>query len=155
MKVLGIIPARGGSLGVPSKNVRELLGKAVIAYTIEAAQAAKLIDKIAVTTDDKQAGEIARDYGVTLIERPAELATNAARIDEVMRHCCREMELKYQYQPDVVVLLYANVPVRAEGIIDKAIEHLLKTGADSVQTVAPVGKYHPFWLYKMAGDRIS
>ncbi|MCP4708941.1 MAG: hypothetical protein GY869_09975, partial [Planctomycetes bacterium] len=86
---------------------------------------------------------------------PVALAGNTARIDDVMRHCSAEVSKRSGFKADAVALLYGNVPVRAEGIIDKAIEHLEKTGADSVQTLSPVGKFHPYWLYNMEGDRIS
>lgn len=155
MKVLGIVPARAGSKGLTNKNVRLLMGKPVIGYTIEAALAAKRLDAVAVTTDDLEAQEIARGYGVNVIDRPVELAGDAARIDDVMRHCCRQMEQTCGWRADVLVLLYANVPIRAEGIIDRAVGHLETEGGDSVQTVAPVGKFHPFWLYKLDGDRAT
>ena len=158
MNVLGIITARRGSRGVPGKCVRELLGKAVVCYTIEAALQSANLDKIAVTTDDPKVKNICADYeseSLIVIDRPVELADDKARIDDVMRHCCLEMETRYEYKADIVALLYANIPVRADGIIDSAIDHLIKTGADSVQTLAPVGKFHPYWLYKLDGDRAS
>jgi len=143
-------------MGVPGKNTRELLGKPVIVYTIEAALAAERLDRIAVTTDDEQVKAICRErynHQVELVERPTELAGDTARIDDAMRHCCAVLKEQYDYEPDATALLYANVPVRAEGIIDQAIEKLEQTGADSVQTLAPVGKFHPYWLYKLEGDR--
>lgn len=158
MKVLGIIAARRGSRGVVGKNVRELLGKAVVCYTIEAALMAKRLDRVVVTTDDPEVQSICvePEYRlVEVIERPEELAGDTARIDDVMRHCCGELARWDGYKPDAVALLYANVPIRAEGIIDRAIEHLAETGADSVQTLAPVGKYHPYWLYRLEGDRAT
>ena len=156
MKVLGIIPARRGSRGVPGKNVRRLGGKAVIEYTIADALAAERIDRAAVTSDDPEVEEICKKYEeIIFVKRPGDLAGDAVRIDEVMRHCCRELAGRFNYQPDIVALLYANVPVRAAGIIDKAIEHLIASGADSVQTLAPVGKFHPYWLYRMEEDKIS
>ncbi len=155
MNILGIIPARGGSKGLPGKNFRNLLGKPVICYTIEAALAARRLTRVIVSSDEPQAEAICRRYGIERLARPAELATDTARVDDVMRQCCRELERREGYRPDIVVLLYANIPVRAEGIIDRAIEHLVQTGADSVQTFARLGKlkHHPFWLYKLNGDR--
>jgi CMP-N,N'-diacetyllegionaminic acid synthase len=156
LSVLAIIPARAGSRGVPGKNTKELLGKPVIAYTIEAAQSAKKIDRIVVTTDDEQAMKVARKYNISIIERPAELAGDTARIDDVMRHCCKEIIIEGERnKPDYVVLLYANVPVRAEGVIDEAIERLMSSDADSIQTMTDVGKFHPDWLYQLDGDRAS
>ncbi len=155
MKTLAIIPARAGSRGVPRKNVRELLGKPVVAYTMEAALAAQRLDHVAVTTDDPYVKAIASEYDLTVIDRPAELAGDTARIDEAMRHCCVEMAERHGFVADAVVLLYANIPVRADGIIDKTVQKLIDTGADSVQTFSPVGKFHPYWLYEVDGDKAS
>ena len=156
MKVLGIITARGGSRGVPGKNVAKVGGREVVRYTIEAALKAEQLDRVAVTSDDSQVKAICADYeGLTFVERPAELASDTARIDAAMRHCCKALEQLDGYRPAAVALLYANVPVRADGIIDRAVEQLRQTGADSVQTMAEVGKYHPFWLYRLDGDRAS
>ena len=151
MKVLGIIAARAGSVSVPNKCIRKLLGKEVVRYTIEAAQAATRIDWLVVTTDDQRVKDICHQEGVTIIDRPAELATDTARIDDALRHCVQMVEAEHNYKADIVVLLYANVPVRAEEIIDRAIEYLIETDADSVQTIAPTGKYHPYWLYELNG----
>jgi CMP-N-acetylneuraminic acid synthetase len=145
-------------MGVPGKNTRELLGKPVIDYTIEAALAAQRLDRIALTTDDEQVKAICRqryNSQVVLLERPTELAGDTARIDDAMRHCCAVLKDQYAYEPDAVALLYANVPVRAAGIIDQAIERLEQTGADSVQTLASVGKFHPYWLYQLEGDKAA
>ena len=155
LNIMGFIPARKGSKGVPRKNVRNLLGKPVISYTIEAALAANLLDHIVISTDDPYAMEISQQYDVTLIERPHKLATCEARIDDAMRHCCIEMEKKHQYTPDIIVLLYANIPVRAFGIVDRTIQKLIDTEADSVQTMSPIGKFHPYWLYKLDNDKAS
>jgi len=134
-----------------------LCGKAVIEYTIEDALAAKRIDRIVVSSDDLKVKQICENYRGKLefTDRPAELAGDEARIDDVMRHACRELERTKNYKPDYVVLLYANVPVRADGVIDQAIHHLIEEGGDSLQTLTPVGKYHPFWLYRMEVDQIS
>ena len=114
MAVLGIIPARRGSRGVPGKNVRQLGNKAVIEYTIADALSAQRLDKAAVTSDDPQVEEICKKYEeITFVKRPGELAGDTVRIDEVMRHCCRALKGRFNYQPDIVALLYANVPVRA------------------------------------------
>jgi len=153
MKTLIVIAARGGSQGVPQKCARELMGKPVLGYTIEAALKVKKIDCIAVTTEDGKLQEIARRYPVTVVERPSELASDTARIDDALRHCCDKLAKQENYVPELVVLLYGNIPVRAEGIIDRAVEHMIKTGADSVQSLASVGKFHPYWLYRLNGDK--
>ncbi len=155
MNILAIIPARAGSVGVPGKNIRDLLGKPVINYTIKAAHAAKSINRIVVSSDSPEVIGICQNMGIDFIKRPGELASNNAQIDDVMRHAMTELESQNGYRTDAVVLLYANVPVRADNIIDRAVELLTSSGADSVQTVAPVGKFHPNWLYKLNGDQAS
>jgi CMP-N-acetylneuraminic acid synthetase len=82
------------------------------------------------------------------------LASDSARIDDALRHCVEEIQRAEGWTPDAVVILYANVPVRAQGIVDRTIEKLESTGADSVQTLVDVGKFHPDWLYEViGGDR--
>ena len=155
MNILGIIPARAGSVGVPGKNIRLLLGRPVISYTIEAAQAARLINYLAVSSDDPQVRDICRGQNLDFVNRPKELAGNASQIDDAMRHCVKEIESRRNIIIDIAVLLYANVAVRAAGIIDRVIERLIETGADSVQTVIEPGKFHPYWLYQLDGDKAA
>jgi len=150
--ILAVILARAGSKGLPGKNFKNLLGKPVIAWTIEAALAAQRANKIVLTTDAPQARTLCADYGITMIDRPAELATDDARVDDVLRHAVQTMQHTHGYQADIIALLYANVPVRAPGIIDKVVDKLTETTADSVQTFCPVGKFHPYWLYELHGD---
>ncbi len=150
MKTLAIIPARAGSRGVPRKNIRDLLDKPVISYTIEAALAATKIDQLVISSDDAQVLAIGQELGVATIDRPKGLAGDMTRIDDVMRHACENFEA-----PDLVVLLYANIPIRAEGVIDRTIEKLIDTRCDSVQTLSPVGKFHPYWLYNVEEDKAS
>ena len=85
-KVLGLIPARGGSKGVPRKNIREVRGKPLIAWTIEAAKRSKLLDRFVVSTEDPEIAVIARQYGAEVIDRPAELANDAALSIDVVKH---------------------------------------------------------------------
>ncbi len=155
MNILGIIPARAGSVGVPGKNVRLLLGRPVISYTVEAARAARQINYLAVSSDDPQVEDICRRQNLEFIARPKELAGNTSQIDDAMRHCVCEIEREKRITIDIAVLLYANVAVRAEGIIDRAIERLIETDADSVQTVIEPGKFHPYWLYQLDGDKAA
>jgi sialic acid synthase SpsE/CMP-N-acetylneuraminic acid synthetase len=166
MTVLGVILARAGSKGLPDKCVRELLGRPVIAYTFEHARASELLTDVVFSTDSDAAKVIAREAGIGVIDRPAELATDTATVDAAARHAVEVWERR---QPrgeelkglrvrgrrvDAVVLLYGNIPVRAEGLIDRAIQHLMRTGADSVRSVAPVSKQHPDWVHRLEGDRM-
>ncbi len=115
----------------------------------------RLINKVIVTSDDPDIMDICTKSNTAFIDRPKSLASSTAKIDDAMRHCIEEVKKTDGYKTDIVVLLYANVPVRATGIIDKAIEHLIKNKCDSVQTMIDPGKFHPYWLYKLNNDKAS
>ncbi len=145
--VLGVIIARAGSTGLPGKNKRILLGKPVISYTIESALNSKLLDAIIVTSDDADVREIASGYeDVWVTGRPAELATDTAPVDAAARFGCERAEELYGFHADIIVLLYGNIPIRPEGLIDLAVNELITKGGDSVQSYSPVGKFHPDWM---------
>jgi CMP-N-acetylneuraminic acid synthetase len=154
MNILGIILARAGSKGLPNKCVRELRGRAVIEYTFGHAVASRRLSAIVLTTDSAPARELARKFGIEVIDRPAALATDTATVDAAARHSVGEWETRHSTPVDAVVMLYGNIPVRAPGLIDRAIDHLIRTKADSVRTVAPVGKFHPDWMFRLDGDRM-
>jgi CMP-N-acetylneuraminic acid synthetase len=147
-KVLAVILARGGSKGVPGKNVALVGGRPCIAWTIEAAKSAKTVSAVVVSSDDGKALAVAREMGVGTVMRPQELASDTARVDDAARHAVEVVGRGY----GIVVLLYANVPVRPEGLIDRAVELMRESGADSVQSYAPVGKYHPWWTARLNGQ---
>ncbi len=154
MEILGIILARAGSKGLPDKCVRELRGRAVIEYTFEHAVASRRLSAVVLSTDSAPAKELARKFGIEVIDRPAELATDTATVDAAGRHAVESWESRHGNHVDAIVLLYGNVPVRGPGLIDRAIDHLLRTRCDSVRTVAPVGKFHPDWTFRLDGDRM-
>lgn len=154
MSTLAVILARAGSKGLPDKCVRPLLGRPMIEYTIDHAQQAECVDGIVLTTDSVRAARIGRDRGIGVVDRPPELAADTATVDAAARHALEAYEAEHDFYADAVVLLYANIPVRAPGIIDRAVEHLFATGADSVRTLAPVGKMHPDWMHRLDGDRM-
>ena len=155
MNVLGVILARAGSKGLPDKCVRSLLGKPVIEYTFDHATASRLLTSVVLTTDSRPAAELARKAGIEVIDRPAELATATATVDDAARHAVESWERDHNTTTDAVALLYGNIPVRGEGLIDRAIEHLATTGADSVRSVATVTKQHPDWVHRLKGDRMT
>jgi CMP-N-acetylneuraminic acid synthetase len=157
-----IILARAGSKGVPGKNAAMVGGKPCVLWTIEAAQAARGVGTVAVSTDDPRVAEVARGAGATVIERPADLATDTARVDDAARHAAGVLsspapagEVARRRRdgegPDAgsIVMLYANVPVRPPGLIDRALDLLASSGCDSVQSYAPVGKHHPWWTARV------
>lgn len=144
MKILCVIPARGGSKGLKNKNVMALCGKPIIGYTIEAAIGAKLVDKIVVSTDDQKIAAVSSKYGVGVIDRPKKYASDKAAIEGALRHAV-EYVRKEGYSPDIVVWLQANMPVRKKGQVDEVIKKLIKERADSSVTVYKVDQY-PQWM---------
>lgn len=133
---LGVILARGGSKGVPAKNLQPLLGKPLVEYTIDAAFAADRIDRLVLSTEDTKIAAIAEARGVEVVMRPKEYATDAAPIDLALRHAVRTVEWGGD-EVGIVVGLYGNVPVRKKGTIDAVVEKMASSGADSVETYAP------------------
>jgi len=126
--ILGVTPARGGSKGIPRKNIRELCGKPLIAWTIEAAKQSKLLDRYAVSTEDREIAEIARKYGAEVLDRPKELATDEATTLSVLQDVLKKIDAK------VVVLLQCTSPIRDKGLIDRCIKRFQGTNADSLAT---------------------
>lgn len=154
-----VILGRAGSKGVPGKNTREIAGRACAAWSIDAAMDAKLsghIRAVAVSSDDPALLALAAHTGCDAVERPADLATDRARVDDALRHAVEVLDSRHAWVRDAgdelpIVMLYANVPVRPKGCIALAIERLWQTGADSVQTYQPVGKMHPWWMVRVDG----
>jgi len=154
MVALGIILARAGSKGLRDKCVCPLLGRPLIEYTFDHALASERLTTVVLTSDSQRAQELARRRGIDVIERPPELATDTATVDAAARHAVHAWESRHQKDVHTVALLYGNIPVRAAGVIDQALDHLERSGASSVRTVAPVGKHHPDWLHRLDGDRL-
>ncbi len=154
MNTLAVILARAGSKGLPDKCVLPLCGRPVIAYTISHAQQSRYVTDIVLSTDSAKAKSLAQLAGVTVIDRPDELAHDTARVDDAVRHAVTEYEAEAGGRVDAVVILYGNIPVRGDEIIDKCVNHLIETGCDSVRTLTPAGKNHPDWAHRLDGDRM-
>ena len=149
MRTLGVILARAGSVGLPSKHLLPLLGRPVIEYTFDHALAARRLDRIVVSTDCPGVRRLAIQRGLDVIDRPPELATSEASVQGVLLHALDYAEREGRV--DAVVTLYGNVPVRGEGVIDRALELLDSSRCDSVRTFCPVGKWHPAWMSRLEG----
>jgi CMP-N,N'-diacetyllegionaminic acid synthase len=155
-KVLGVILARGGSQGLPGKHLLELLGRPVIRYTFDHARAARLLSHVVVSSDDAEILAEASAAGLPFLLRPAELATSDASVQDVLLHAMDRVEESAGIRFDGVVTLYGNVPVRPDGgggVIDRAVELLLRSGCHSVRSFAPVGKWHPQWMASLREGR--
>ncbi len=148
-KVLGVIPARAGSKGVPNKNIRPLLGRPLIVYSIEAAQASRYIDRVIVSTDGEQISKIAKKFGAEVpFLRPADLAQDDTPDTPVFEHCVRWLKENENYTPDIIVHLRPTGPLRTSEEIDEAIELLEKhPQADSVRSVEEPPK-PPYKMWK-------
>lgn len=156
METLAVIPARGGSKGLPGKNIRLLAGIPLITHTIRAAQEAKTIGRIIVSTDDEAIAEIARDAGAEVpFIRPAHLSDDKASGVNVCLHALAHANNSLDYHPELVIFLQPTSPLRASTDIDAAVKLLQDSGADSVLSVKTVTEY-PQWMKKMdAEQRIS
>jgi CMP-N,N'-diacetyllegionaminic acid synthase len=135
MKTLGVIPARGGSKGIPRKNIKLLNGKPMIAYTIEAAQKSRL-DHFVVSTEDEEIKKISEELGAEVIDRPQELANDAVHASHVVVDVLKKVE-----KPDVVVLLQPTSPLRNEVHINEALDVYEHGIFDSVMSVGLFTKF--------------
>jgi YrbI family 3-deoxy-D-manno-octulosonate 8-phosphate phosphatase len=147
-EILAIIPARGGSKGIPRKNIRPFSGYPLIAWSIAAAKQSSLVTRIIASTDDEEIAAVARQFGAeTPFLRPAEHAQDNTTDLPVFEHALKWLADHEGYRPDVVVQLRPTSPIRPRGLVDHAIEILLAhPGADSVRGVVPAGQNpHKMW----------
>ncbi len=153
MKILAVIPARGGSKGIPKKNIRELCGQPLLAYSIEAALQAKLINRVIVSTDDQEIADVAIEYGAEVIQRPAELAGDFVSSEAALLHVLEVLQQEEQKQPDLLVFLQCTSPLTLSADIDGTIQALLEQQADTAFAAAP---FHYFiWAKKTNGSMIG
>jgi CMP-N,N'-diacetyllegionaminic acid synthase len=146
VEVLGLIPARGGSKGIPRKNLAPVGGKPLLAWTVDAARVASELTRTVVSTDDD---EIAATAGVEVLRRPAALAEDGTPMVEVVRHAVEELA------PDVVVVLQPTSPLRRGEHIDAAVRRLRDSGADAVVSVVEVPHaYRPESLMDVVDGRV-
>jgi CMP-N-acetylneuraminic acid synthetase/2-polyprenyl-3-methyl-5-hydroxy-6-metoxy-1,4-benzoquinol methylase len=155
MKVLGVIPARGGSKGVPRKNLSLVAGRPLLAYTVDAAHASRHLARVIVSTDDPAIADAARALGVEVpFLRPAELASDDAPMLPVLQHALQKMA-RNGFAADAVVLLQPTSPLRRAEHIDGAIKLLRASGADSVVSVVEVPhQFSPVSVMSLDGDRL-
>ena len=149
MKIVAIIPARGGSKGVPRKNIRLLAGKPLLAYTAEAALQAKLIDRVILSTEDPEIAEVGKSLGVDVpFLRPAALAEDSTPTLPAIQHAIAFLTAQNFYF-DGVCILQATSPFRPKGFIDNAIERFVAGNTDSLFSVLPVPhEFNPHWTFE-------
>lgn len=151
--ILAIIPARGGSKGIPRKNIRLFAGYPLIAWSIAAAKQSELVTRIIVSTDDEEIASVARKWGAeTPFLRPAELAQDKTTDLPVFVHALKWLEDVEGYRPDAVVQLRPTSPIRSKSMVDDAIRILLDhKDAECVRGVVPAGQ-NPFKMWRFQGE---
>ena len=151
-KILAIIPARCGSKGIRRKNLQKLSGKPLIAHTIIAAKKTKSINKIIVSTDDKEIGKISKNNGAEVpFLRPKQISKDTSSTIEVIKHALKFLQENQSYVPDIIILLQPTSPLRTSQLITKTINTLKKSKATSVITVSKITK-HPYASYWLKND---
>jgi CMP-N-acetylneuraminic acid synthetase len=156
MRVLGLVPARGGSQGIPRKNIAQVSGQPLLQYTAEAALRSRRLARVVLSTDDEEIADVGRRCGLEVpFMRPPELARDETPSLPVVHHVLRRLEADGA-RFDAVCLLQPTHPLRRASDIDGAIELLERTGADSVISFVDVGETHPARMRKIGADgRIS
>lgn len=148
-RTIAIIPARGGSRGVPGKNLREIGGKPLLVRTIEAALGAKRVDRVVVSTESPRLAEVARAHGASVVERPDELASDTASSESALLHALEVLAAGGE-EPELLVFLQCTSPLTTAADIDATIERLEATGADSALSAVPF--HHFVWRSGTDGD---
>ena len=148
LKILGLIPARGGSKGIPRKNIKPLAGKPLIAWTIEAALRSHLLDAVAVSTEDEEISEVSRRWGAQVpFLRPPELAKDDTPGIATVLHALGQLP-----SFDAVLLLQPTSPLRTTDDIDACLRLADDMQASSVVSVSEPAT-HPYWMYRLGADR--
>ena len=151
-EILALIPARGGSKGIPRKNIRSFAGYPLIAWSIAAAKQSQLVTRTIVSTDDEEIAAVARECGAeTPFLRPAEFAQDQTTDLPVFEHALQWLAENEKYQPEIVIQLRPTSPIRPKGMVDNAIRILLEhEDADCVRGVVPAGQ-NPFKMWRFNG----
>ncbi len=157
MLVLGVVPARSGSKGVPNKNIRELNGKPLIYYSIIESLKSKLISDVVVSTDSKEFQNISIKYGAECpFIRPPELSGDGALAIPTIQHAVNEIENKNKIKYDYIIMLQPTSPMRKSIHIDNALSKLFRSNADAIISVVNVNNNHPMKMKRFLGsDSVS
>jgi len=156
MKVLGIIPARGSSKTIQRKNLKKLGSRPLIYYAIKNALESKKLDRVIVSTEDKEIAEVAKKYGAEVpFLRPKKLARDNVSLIPVVIHAMRYLEKKEGWKADVVVSIQPTSPFLEAEDIDRAISKLIRTRCDSVVTICKLTHGHPYWAYRLKNGKLE
>lgn len=157
VRILGIIPARGGSKSIPRKNIAPVAGKPLIYYTIRSAEASRLLDAAVVSTDDEEIASVARSFGADVpFLRPKEFARDDSTDIEFMRHALEWLKEHRGWEPEILVNLRPTGPLRTGEDIDRVLRLMLETGCDSVRTVShPRSNPFKMWRVDLASFKLE
>lgn len=145
IKILGLIPARGGSKGIPGKNVRLLGGKPLIAHTVDAALGSRHLDRIILSTDSPAVMSVCAGVDIPF-RRPSSLASDDATTSSVISHLIDWLQEEQEPLPEIVVLLQPTAPLRTADDIDQCLDRLLESGSESIVSVSETPRHHhPAW----------
>jgi CMP-N-acetylneuraminic acid synthetase len=146
MDIVALIPARGGSKGIPHKNIAPLAGRPLLVYTAEAARGSRCLTRILLSTDDEEIAQVGRACGIEVpFKRPPELARDYTTSLAVVQHAIRWLEEHEHWKPEVLVLLQPTSPLRQSHHIDEALAAMIEAGADTVVSVVEVPhRYSPY-----------
>lgn len=149
LNIIGIIPARGGSVDVHLKNIHELCGKPLVYYVIKAALASGYLRRVIVSTDHEEIARISKQYGAEVpFRRPADISGGDVPTHCVIQHAVRFIEKEENQKIDIAVTLQATTPLLSSNDIDSTVKKLIKDNVDSAITVKQVGE-HPWWMVTM------
>lgn len=139
MNIIVIIPARGGSKGLPRKNIRSFNNIPLVVHSINYAKECNLVDTIYVSTDDNEIASISSEYGATIIERPQELSGDSATTESAIDHVLSTLEAK----PEIIILLQPTSPFRPKNSLKIALDKFIQNNFDSLLSISPT--HHFFW----------
>jgi CMP-N,N'-diacetyllegionaminic acid synthase len=154
-RILGLIPARGGSKGIPGKNIKPLNGLPLLQYTFQSASDSKLLTKTILSSDDDEVIAVAKNIGLEVpFVRPSDLALDNSPTLPVILHAIDFLEAEGEYF-DAVCLLQTTTPFRSKGFVDKAIKTFIDSGADALVSVLVVPhEYNPHWVFENNEDNL-
>ncbi|MGM0405321.1 MAG: cytidylyltransferase domain-containing protein [Thermoplasmatota archaeon] len=151
--VISIIPARGGSKGIPRKNIKELKGRPLIEHSIEHSLAVDLIDRTIVSTEDEEISEVSKEAGAEVIDRPEELAGDDSVVINAIRYTVEVLE-DDSYDVDIIVVLEPTSPIRDIGVTEKCIEVLREARADSAATFSET-ELSPHRMWRIKDEKVE
>ncbi len=137
MNVLAVIPARGGSKGIPGKNIRSVAGRPMIGWTIDAARRSKYVNRVVVSTDDSAIADVACRFGAEVVKRPAEISGDTASSESALLHVLESLRATEGYESDLLVFLQCTSPLTTAEDVDGVVECLVNGRADSALAVTP------------------